>query len=421
MSAVKRLEDFDDAAFDPFVADEAMFGECLDPYPKLAELRRQGPVHALNYRVYMGEPADITSNDVEHFTVVGYDEVGQCLRDSETFSNKAYLRNIGISFGRSVSTMDAPEHPRYRRIFQKAFLPNIVSTWGESVVDPVVDSLMRSFVPRGHADLVQEFTFHYPFQIVFRQLGLPPSEIATFHKLAMAQIVVSFDIAHGTEASRKLGTYFKAIIEERRRSPGEDLISVLAQAEVDGEHLPEDVLISFLRQLVNAGGDTTYRGTSVLLTGLLSNPDQLEAVRADRSLVPQAIEEALRWEGPVLIQTRMATRDTELGGVRIPAGAFLDVAAGAANRDPGKFAEPDRFDIFRKSPHRHFAFAFGPHICIGQHLARVEMTRALNAILDRLPNLRLHPQRPKPEIRGIMMRVPKHIHVCFDSDRQSSS
>jgi cytochrome P450 len=180
-------------------------------------------------------------------------------------------------------------------------------------------------------------------------------------------------------------------------------------------------LISFLRQLVNAGGDTTYRGTSVLLTGLLSNLDQLQAVRTDRSLVPQAIEEALRWEGPVLIQTRMATRDTELGGVRIPAGAFLDVAAGAANRDPGKFAEPDRFDIFRKSPHRHFAFAFGPHICIGQHLARVEMTRALNAILDRLPNLRLDPQRPRPEIRGIMMRVPKHIHVRFDNDRQSSS
>lgn len=421
MSEVTRLEDFDDPAFDPFIADEAMFGGCMDPYPKLAELRNRGPVHALNYRVYMGEPADITSSDVEHFTVVGYDEVGQCLRDSETFSNKAYLRNIGISFGRSVTTMDAPEHPRYRRIFQKAFLPNVVSTWGESVVDPVVDSLMRRFAGRGAADIVQEFTFHYPFQIVFRQLGLPPNEVATFHKLAMAQIVVSFDIAHGTEASRKLGTYFKAIVEERRREPGPDLISALAQAEVDGEHLPEEVLISFLRQLVNAGGDTTYRGTSVLLTGLLNNPDQLQAVREDRRLVPQAIEEALRWEGPVLIQTRMATRDTELGGVRIPAGAFLDVAAGAANRDPGRFPDPDRFDIFRRSPHRHFAFAFGPHICIGQHLARVEMTRALNAVLDRLPNLRLDPQRPKPEIRGIMMRVPKHIHVRFDAKRDGRS
>jgi cytochrome P450 len=421
MNAVKRLEDFDDEKFDPFLADEAMFGACLDPYPKLAALRAKGPVHALNYRVYMGEHPDLTSNDVEHFTVVGYDEVATCLRDFETFSNKAYSRNIGISFGRSVSTMDAPEHPRFRKIFQKAFLPNVVSKWGESVVDPVVDSLMSAFKGRGHADLVEEFTFHYPFQIVFKQLGLPPEEVATFHKLAMAQIVVSFDIPHGTEASRKLGTYFKAIVEERRRFPGDDLISVLANTEVEGERLPEDVLISFLRQLVNAGGDTTYRGTSVLLTGLLNDPEQLEAVRKDRALVPLAIEEALRWEGPVLIQTRMATRDTELGGVKIPAGAFLDVAAGAANRDPAKFDEPDKFNIFRQSQHRHFAFAFGPHICIGQHLARVEMTRALHAILDRLPNLRLDPDKPKPEIRGIMMRVPKHVYVRFDADGAKGS
>jgi cytochrome P450 len=413
MNAIRRLEDFDDPNFDPFLADEAMFGDCLDPYPRLAQLRAAGPVHRLNYRVFMGEHADLTSSDVEHYTVVGYDEVAQALRDFETFSNKAYLRNIGISFGRSVSTMDAPEHPRYRKIFQKAFMPSVVAKWGESVVDPVVDSLMSQFMGRGEADLVQEFTFHYPFQIVFKQLGLPANEVKMFHKLAMAQIVVTFDIEHGTEASRKLGVYFQDIVEDRRRQPREDLISVLAHAEADGERLPDDVVISFLRQLVNAGGDTTYRGTSVLLTGLLSNPEQLDALRQDRSLVPQAIEEALRWEGPVLIQTRMATKDTELGGIKIPAGAFLDIAAGAANRDPGKFVDPDKFDIFRKPSNRHFAFAFGPHICIGQHLARVEMTRALNAILDRLPGLRLDSERPAPEIRGIMMRVPKHIHVRF--------
>lgn len=413
MNAVKRLEDFDDPSYDPFIADGAMFGESLDPYTKLAELRRKGPVHQLDYRTFMGEPADVTRGKVPHFLVVGYEEVATVLREFETYSNKGYLTNIGISFGRSISTMDPPEHQRFRKIFQKAFLPTVVSKWGESVVDPVIDSLMKKFMDRGHADLVEEFTFHYPFQIVFKQLGLPPEEVAIFHKLAMAQIVVSFDIPHGTEASGKLGTYFKAIVAERRRHPGNDIISVLAQTEVDGESLPEDVLISFLRQLVNAGGDTTYRGTSVLLTGLLSNPDQLEAVRRDRSLIPQAIEEALRWDGPVLMQARLALCDTELGGVKIPAGSMVDAAAGAANRDPERFPEPNKFDIFRKIQHRHFAFSFGPHVCIGQHLARVEMTRALNAILDRLPNLQLDPDKPKPEIRGIMMRVPKHIHVRF--------
>lgn len=414
MNAVTRLADFDDPTFDPFLADELMFGSALDPYSKLAELRAKGPVHKLGYREFMGEYPDVTSAHLPHYTVVGYDEVTRCLTEPDNFSNEAYKLNLGISFGRSVSTMDPPEHSRYRRIFQKAFLPQTVAKWGESVVDPVINSLMDRFRVRGTADLVQEFTLHYPFQIVYRQLGLPPEEAATFHKLAIAQTVVSFDVAHGTEASRKLGDYFKVLVAERLRNPGDDLVSVLAQAEVDGERLPEEIMISFLRQLVNAGGDTTYRGTSVLLTGLLRNPDQLEAVRKDRSLVPQAIEEALRWDGPVLIQTRSAARDIELGGVQIPRGAVMDVASGAANRDPDRFPDPDTFNIFRKPQHKHFAFAYGPHVCIGQHLARVEMTRALNAILDHLPNLRLDPDKPAPEIRGIMMRVPKHLHVRFD-------
>lgn len=414
MNTLPRLEDFDDPAFDPFLEDELMFGPELNPYPKIAALRAKGPVHKADYREFMGLPADLTSSDVQHYIVVGYDEVGRSLGDPATFSNRNYERNIGISFGRSVSTMDPPEHTRYRRIFQKAFLPQIVQAWGEKIVDPVVAELMDAFIGRGHADLVQEFTFHYPFRIIYRQLGLPAAEAKVFHKLAMAQILVSVDIAHGTEASRKLGVYFQQLVDDKRRNPGDDLVSLLATAESDGERLPDEIVVSFLRQLVNAGGDTTYRATSVLLTGLLQNPDQLDAVRTNRSLVPQAIEEALRWDGPVLVQTRMATKDVDLGGVRIPAGAFLDVCAGGANRDPARFPDPDRFDIFRKPAHRHYAFAYGPHVCIGQHLARVEMTRALNAILDRLPRIRLDPDRPAPLTRGIMMRVPKHLYVRFD-------
>jgi cytochrome P450 len=172
------------------------------------------------------------------------------------------------------------------------------------------------------------------------------------------------------------------------------------------------VLISFLRQLMNAAGDTTYRGTSVLLTALLENPGQLDAIRADRSLIPQAIEEALRWDGPVAVQLRMAAVDTELGGVPIPAGSLLDVVAAAANRDPAIYADPDRFDIFRdRKP--HFSFSRGPHICVGQHLARVEMTRALHAVIDHLPGLRFDPDHPRARIQGSMMRVPRHLHVRF--------
>jgi len=413
MGDLPKIQDFDDSAFNPFVADELAFGDHLDPYPKIAEMRRQAAVHEIDYRVAMGMYPDVTLAHLKHYTVLGYEEVQQVLNDPVTYSNSGYKHNLGISFGQSITTMDAPEHPVYRRIFQKAFMPNVVAKWGETLVDPVVAALMDKFLPRGAADLVEEFTLHYPFHVIYRQLAMPTTDVRTFHKLAIGQTVMMFDPEHGKEAGQKLGVYFKAMIDERRRNPGDDLVSLLAHAEVDGHYLPEEVLISFLRQLLNAGGDTTYRGTSVLLAGLLGDPAQLDAVRQDRSLIPQAIEEALRWNGPVAAATRVATKDVVLGGVPIPAGAALDVITGSANRDETRFPDPDRFDIFRERKQRHFAFAAGPHVCIGQHLARVEMTRAVNAILDHLPNLRLDPEQPHPEIRGAMMRVPKHLHVRF--------
>src|SRR5260221_2386886 len=168
------------------------------------------------------------------------------------------------------------------------------------------------------------------------------------------------------------------------------------------------------RQLLNAGGDTTYRMTGTLLAALLQNPDQLQAVRDDRELIPQAIEEALRWDGPITDTFRLTTRDTELAGVPIPAGTVVDIVYGSANRDPAYYPNPDKFDIFRKPAHRHFGVGGGPHVCIGQHLARLEIKRALNVIFDRLPNLRLDPNMPLPEIRGFRLRTAAHLHVVFD-------
>jgi cytochrome P450 len=189
----------------------------------------------------------------------------------------------------------------------------------------------------------------------------------------------------------------------------------LARAEVDGDYLPDEVLISFLRQLINAGGDTTFRGTSALLTALLTHPDQLDAVRADRSLISQAIDEALRWEVPPTSTFRYVIQDTEIDGVKIPKGTFINLVLASANRDPRKFSNPDKFDIFRERKHRHVAFASGPHLCIGQHLAKMEMTRALNQLFDRLPNLRLDPDMPPPQLIGHILRSPEHIWVKFDT------
>lgn len=415
MSASPKLVDLQDKSFDPFEVEKLSLGDYDDPYPRIHELRRQGTVLKGSYREQFTEVADLFSEDEEQYLVLGYDAVYKALTTPEIFTNRgAYLRSLGRSFGRSVSVMDPPEHGQYRRIFQKAFLPNVVAKWGETIVDPVTVELMNAFIDRGEADLAQEFTRHYPFQVIYKQLDLEPEQAPVFRKLAIAQLLSIIGAPQGDEASASLGTFFKELLVQRRKEPGQDLVSLLATTEVDGEHLPDDVLISFLRQLINAGGDTTYRGTSVLLVGLLSNPDQLSAVVANRALVPQAIEEAMRWEPPVSSVPRYVARDTELDGVRLREGAIVDAVIGSANRDPAKFEQPDRFNIFRDMSARHLTFATGPHVCIGQHLARIEMSRALNSILDRLPGLRLDPNKPAPDVRGHLLRVPEHIHVVFD-------
>jgi cytochrome P450 len=405
------IQEFDDPTYDPYDADEINFGNHLDPYSAIASWRPRGAVFEGSYRDEMGLQTAMTP-DEKHFIVIGTAAIDTALTDTARFSNAAYKPNLGATFGMgSISTMDHPEHGRWRKIFQKIFLPQFVKTWGETIVDPVVNELMEKFRPLGHADLIEEFTLRYPFGVIYKQLNLPERDIRTFQRLALGQT----DYVHSEkaiEAGVKLGAYFKQLVDERRKNPGDDLVSLLANTSVDGEHLPELVLISFLRQLMNAAGDTTYRGTSVLLTALLENPDQLEALRADRKLIPQAIEEALRWDGPVVVQTRMAAVDTELAGVSIPAGAYIDVVAAAANRDPQIFPDPDKFNILRDRK-AHWSFSRGPHICVGQHLARVEMTRALHAVLDHLPGLRFDPARPRPEIRGTMMRVPRHLYVVF--------
>ncbi|MEM5388818.1 cytochrome P450 [Paraburkholderia phymatum] len=415
MSTLPRIQDFDDPSYNPFEAFDGAQGlDIADVYGPISQWQRQALVHPIEYKCLFGLPPDVTTADMRHFTVFGYDLAQYVYSHPEIFSNKIFERMLGPGFGRTVTTMDAPEHTQFRRIFQRAFMPGVVAQWGDSFVQPVVDDLMKPFVDKGKADLVVDFTSLFPFHIIYRQLGLPSDDIRVFHKLAVALTVAGVDVARAMEASAKLGAYYEALTEARYAQPGGDLVSALTQVEVDGERLPKDVLISFMRQLINAAGDTTYRGTSNLLVGLLTHPDQLDALRRDRSLLPAAIEEGLRWEGPVMIGFRTTTRDTELGGMAIPKGAAIHVVNGSASRDSSRYEDPEKFDIFRKPGARHMTFAYGAHVCIGQHLARLEMTRALNALLDSLPNLRLDPGMPPPQIRGCNMRHPQHLHVRFD-------
>src|SRR4051812_21382131 len=239
MSVSPMLADLQDKSFNPFEVEKLSLGDYDDPYPRIHELREQGTVLKGSYREQFTEVADLFSDDEEQYLVLGYDAVYKALTTPEVFSNRgAYLRSLGRSFGRSVSVMDPPEHGRYRRIFQKAFLPNVVAKWGETIVDPVVGELMSTFINRGEADLAKEFTLHYPFQVIYRQLDLEPEQAPVFHKLAIAQLLSIIGAPQGDEASASLGAFFEELLAQRREKPGQDLVSLLAMTEVDGEHLP---------------------------------------------------------------------------------------------------------------------------------------------------------------------------------------
>ena len=227
-----------------------------------------------------------------------------------------------------------------------------------------ISELIDAFAADGHADLIPQLTFPFPVRVIARVLGLPESDWPRFLRLSTELIGVMRNWDRAVAASQELRGYFADIIADRRRHTREDLVSQLIEAEVDGRRLGDEEIYPFLLLLLPAGAETTYRSSSNLLFGLLSHPDLLEAVRGDRGLVPQAIEEALRWETPLLTVARTATEDVELGGVRVPAGGFVAVSLGAANRDPGRYPEPDAFDVFRGDK-QHMSFGDGAHKCSG--------------------------------------------------------
>jgi cytochrome P450 len=310
--------------------------------------------------------------------------------------------------------MDNPEHGRYRALVSQAFRQKALARWETELVARTANELIDKFVDRGSANLVPEFTFPYPTKIIAALLGLPSEDYKQFQRWSIEIMNFHSKRDQAIVASREVQEYLSGILAERRANPQQDIISDLTVAELDGEKLTDDEIYSFIRLLLPAGVETTYRSTGNLLFSLLSRPDQLDAVRNDRSLVPPAIEEALRFETPLLNFTRVATCDTELSGVHIPAGSTILIMNAAANRDDTRFPDPDTFDIFRKDPRPHISFGSGPHVCLGMHLARLEMRVALNTLLDRLPNLRLDPAADDPHIRGQVFRSPTELPVLFD-------
>ncbi len=344
--------------------------------------------------------------------MLGFDEVVQVLRDNETYSSGVYEGVMGEVMGRTILAMDEPEHRIARAMVAPSFRSKVLAHWEESLVAVVVNELIDTFIDRGRADLVREVTFNFPAQVIAHILGLPRADYPSFQRWAIELTSVTANWERGLAASASLRDYFSGVMEERRVAPGDDLISDLVRVKVDGTTLSDEEIYSFLRLLLPAGVETTYRATGNLLLALLRDRSQFDALFADRALYPQAFEEALRWEPPVTVILRRATRDTELAGVPVGAGADVALLLGAANRDERQYADPDRFDMFRQG-RQHLGFGFGVHVCLGMHLARMESRVALCTLFDRLGPFALDPLQPSPHIEGLAFRSPLSLPVVF--------
>jgi cytochrome P450 len=248
--------------------------------------------------------------------------------------------------------------------------------------------------------------------VIARLMGLPREDYVRFQQLSIELLSVVYDWDVGMAASATLKEYFGEILAERRRNPQDDLISTLAESEIDGQRLTDDEIMAFLLLILPAGVETTYRASGNLLVAMLIEPSLMDMVSADRGMLRGAIEEALRWEPPISTVVRVARRDCQLGGIAIPVGTNVSVSVAAANRDPEHYPNPDRFDPSRKNI-AHLTFGAGPHVCLGMPLARMETTVAINALLDRLPDLHLDPAEPQPVINGVAFRSPAALPVEF--------
>jgi cytochrome P450 len=399
--------DSDFESFDNF--DYSVAGDVRDPYPDYVSIRTETPVKFQEPLFEGGKPS---------YLVYRHADVNRMLRDNDAFSSTILGEAMGEVMGRKIIlAMDEPEHHRHRALVSVAFRQKTLARWEESLVQQVVDGLIDRFISRGRAELVGEFTFLFPTMVIAGVLGLPTEDYRQFQQWALGIITVHRDWDRGTRCSQELGEYLAAILEERRRDPREDLISDLATASFEGEQLDEEEIFSFLRLLLPAGIETTFRSSGNLLYLLLTHPEQLAAVKEDRSLIPQAIEEGLRYEPPLLVTARVTTRETTLSGVDIPAGMNVTPMLGSANRDPDAFPDAETFNIFR-NPKQHVSFGTGPHMCLGMHLARMETRVALNALFDRLPNLRLDDEvasRRDAHIHGMVFRSPTVLPVVWDT------
>ena len=391
------------------VWDPVTPGALANPYPMYQRLREKDRVHR--------------SRLAGCYVLSRYEDVATVLKDDRFSANERNLPGFEKMHQKLVKQgvvdadepdapmmlrSDPPDHTRLRTLVNKTFTPGAIRALMPRI-DEIVDQLVDELSPRGEMDVIADFAHALPVIVIAEMLGIPSEDRARFRHWSN-EIVRNFGISNlddaraSAQASRELRAYFESIAEERRRSPKDDLLSGLLQAEEAGDRLSWDEVVGTLILLLVAGNETTTNLIGNGMLALLHHPEQLETLRGDPALTEGAVEEMLRYDPPVQATSRITLEDVEFQGGTIPRLNEVIVLIASANRDPEQFEAPDRFDL-RRAENRHLSFGFGIHFCLGSHLARYEGRTAIRALVDRFPGIKLATDRLEwrgnPILRGL--------------------
>lgn len=372
--------------------------EVADFHEIVADLRERHPVAPVNFH---GQTA---------FLLTRHDDVLEGFRMEETF-NLREMHKVATfpTMGENIMGMEGEQHRIHRELVSLPFRARTVSELADTVLRPLCLGIIDDFEQDGEADLMEQFARRLPVAAIARLLGLP--EHPDLEKWALAFITYQWDPENSLESAKAFTAFLREVVEERRRHPGDDMISRLFAAQIDGEALDDETLLTFVRLLFPTGADTTYLGVGSMLYALIKHPEVVDGLRASAAGRAQFVEESLRWESPVGAMPRICVEDTMFHDELIPAGAYVLLGITCANRDPAVFSDPDRFDPERDS-RRHLSFGLGRHFCLGAPLARAEMLVSLECVLERFDRLEL---RSEPRFVGTLMRGPDRLDVAFDT------
>ncbi|OCC13174.1 cytochrome P450 [Streptomyces sp. PTY087I2] len=375
----------------------------VDPYPYYAKLRAEGPVHA------------VRTEEMERiWLIVGYEEGRAALTDQrlgKDWRTTGRWSDSEAQLSANMLELDAPHHTRLRRLVAREFTARRIEALRPRVTE-ITGRLLDAMVPQGSADLVDALAFPLPMTVICELLGVPDIDRDAFRVLSNG-IVTPTREQRDADPAGAMGAYLVDLIADKRRSPGDDLLSALIRTtDEGGDSLSSAELVGMAFLLLVAGHETTVNLIANGVRALLDHPDQLALLRAEPGLIDGAVEEMLRYDGPVETSTyRFARGPVTIGDTVIPGDSVVLVALASVDRDPARFPAPDTFDI-RREPQGHLAFGHGAHYCLGAPLARMEARIAIGALLERCPGLARDPSGGELDwLPGLLMRGTRGLPV----------